>query len=200
MRKGKVESMDNTKIGIKSGNSYRKLVCGVIFTVCSHTFIFCSRKIPVSAEAYKVRFLLLVYLCFSSGDLFFCVRVFPFYSCFFFIRTSVLSLSPFSCMVILFVLQVCVKFLEVSNNWSGVIRFGFTCNDPNNLRYGLPKYACPGECDVTQWHDSLPWRALHNIYQHCSSCNLNINIQPASGQIIHQWITFLLLIINLTNL
>ncbi|PSN32945.1 hypothetical protein C0J52_22556, partial [Blattella germanica] len=38
---------------------------------------------------------------------------------------------------------VCVKFLEVSNNWSGVIRFGFTCNDPNNLRYGLPKYACP---------------------------------------------------------
>ncbi|XP_066991666.2 protein neuralized isoform X2 [Anabrus simplex] len=39
--------------------------------------------------------------------------------------------------------KVCVKFLEVSNNWSGVIRFGFTCNDPNNLRYGLPKYACP---------------------------------------------------------
>ncbi|XP_075222418.1 E3 ubiquitin-protein ligase neur isoform X3 [Lycorma delicatula] len=39
--------------------------------------------------------------------------------------------------------KVYVKFLEVSNNWSGVIRFGFTCNDPNNLRYGLPKYACP---------------------------------------------------------
>ncbi|XP_049833291.1 protein neuralized isoform X2 [Schistocerca gregaria] len=39
--------------------------------------------------------------------------------------------------------KVCVKFLEVSNNWSGVIRFGFTCNDPNNLRYALPKYACP---------------------------------------------------------
>ncbi|KAK7870384.1 hypothetical protein R5R35_000551 [Gryllus longicercus] len=39
--------------------------------------------------------------------------------------------------------KVCVKFLEVSDNWSGVIRFGFTCNDPNNLRYGLPKYACP---------------------------------------------------------
>ncbi|CAG2058130.1 unnamed protein product, partial [Timema podura] len=39
--------------------------------------------------------------------------------------------------------QVCVKFLEVSNNWSGVVRFGFTCNDPNNLRYGLPKYVCP---------------------------------------------------------
>nr|CAD7603889.1 unnamed protein product [Timema genevievae] len=39
--------------------------------------------------------------------------------------------------------KVCVKFLEVSNNWSGVVRFGFTCNDPNNLRYGLPKYVCP---------------------------------------------------------
>lgn len=38
---------------------------------------------------------------------------------------------------------MCVKFLEVSNNWSGVIRFGFTCNDPSNLRYSLPKYACP---------------------------------------------------------
>lgn len=38
---------------------------------------------------------------------------------------------------------MCVKFLEVSNNWSGVIRFGFTSNDPSNLRYGLPKYACP---------------------------------------------------------
>ncbi|KAJ9596407.1 hypothetical protein L9F63_012570, partial [Diploptera punctata] len=40
-------------------------------------------------------------------------------------------------------IKVAEKFLEVSNNWSGVIRFGFTCNDPNNLRYGLPKYACP---------------------------------------------------------
>lgn len=39
--------------------------------------------------------------------------------------------------------KVYVKFLEVSNNWSGVIRFGFTCNDPSNLRYALPKYACP---------------------------------------------------------
>lgn len=36
-----------------------------------------------------------------------------------------------------------MKFLEVSNNWSGVIRFGFTSNDPSNLRCSLPKYACP---------------------------------------------------------
>lgn len=39
--------------------------------------------------------------------------------------------------------QVCVKFLEVSNNWSGVVRFGFTSTDPSTLRYSLPKYACP---------------------------------------------------------
>uniref|UniRef100_A0A1Y1LAX8 Protein neuralized n=1 Tax=Photinus pyralis TaxID=7054 RepID=A0A1Y1LAX8_PHOPY len=39
--------------------------------------------------------------------------------------------------------KVCIKFLEISNNWSGVIRFGFTYNDPSTLRYGLPKYACP---------------------------------------------------------
>ncbi|XP_076240327.1 E3 ubiquitin-protein ligase neur [Calliopsis andreniformis] len=39
--------------------------------------------------------------------------------------------------------KVCVKFLEISNNWSGVIRFGFTSNDPINLRNCLPRYACP---------------------------------------------------------
>ncbi|XP_008561058.1 protein neuralized isoform X1 [Microplitis demolitor] len=39
--------------------------------------------------------------------------------------------------------KVCVKFLEMSNNWSGVIRFGFTSNDPIHLRNGLPRYACP---------------------------------------------------------
>lgn len=39
--------------------------------------------------------------------------------------------------------RVCVKFSELSNNWSGVIRFGFTYNDPATLRNTLPKYACP---------------------------------------------------------
>ncbi|XP_018902140.1 protein neuralized isoform X2 [Bemisia tabaci] len=39
--------------------------------------------------------------------------------------------------------KVCIKFVSVSKNWSGVIRFGFTSNDPNNIRHGLPKYACP---------------------------------------------------------
>lgn len=39
--------------------------------------------------------------------------------------------------------RVTVKFSEISNNWSGVIRFGFTYNDPSTLRNSLPKYACP---------------------------------------------------------
>ncbi|CAG9818269.1 unnamed protein product [Phaedon cochleariae] len=55
--------------------------------------------------------------------------------------------------------KVCIKFLEISNNWSGVIRFGFTYNDPTGLRYGLPKYACP---DLTNkpgyWAKALPER------------------------------------------
>lgn len=58
-----------------------------------------------------------------------------------------------------FIFQICVKFLEISNNWSGVIRFGFTYNDPTGLRYGLPKYACP---DLTNkpgyWAKALPER------------------------------------------
>lgn len=55
--------------------------------------------------------------------------------------------------------KVCIKFLDISNNWSGVIRFGFTSNDPTGLRYGLPKYACP---DLTNkpgyWAKALPER------------------------------------------
>ncbi|CAG7733667.1 unnamed protein product [Allacma fusca] len=39
--------------------------------------------------------------------------------------------------------KVCLKFLEVSTNWSGVLRFGFTNNDPSTLRSSLPRYACP---------------------------------------------------------
>lgn len=39
--------------------------------------------------------------------------------------------------------RVFIKFSEISNNWSGVIRFGFTFNDPTTLRNSLPKYACP---------------------------------------------------------
>lgn len=40
-------------------------------------------------------------------------------------------------------LQVCIRFVEISNSWSGVIRFGFTSHDPSSVAYSLPKYACP---------------------------------------------------------
>lgn len=33
--------------------------------------------------------------------------------------------------------------MEISSNWSGVLRFGFTTHEPNNLVHSLPKYACP---------------------------------------------------------
>lgn len=33
--------------------------------------------------------------------------------------------------------------MEISNSWSGVIRFGFTTHDPVTLAHSLPKYACP---------------------------------------------------------
>ncbi|KAI5740930.1 hypothetical protein M8J76_008595 [Diaphorina citri] len=39
--------------------------------------------------------------------------------------------------------NVYVKLLEISTNWSGVIRFGFTANDPAHLKYALPRYVCP---------------------------------------------------------
>lgn len=38
---------------------------------------------------------------------------------------------------------MCLRFLEISNSWSGVIRFGFTTHDPTTLAHALPKYACP---------------------------------------------------------
>ncbi|KAI5634120.1 neuralized domain-containing protein [Phthorimaea operculella] len=39
--------------------------------------------------------------------------------------------------------KVCIRFVEISNSWSGVIRFGFTSHDPATLAHSLPKYACP---------------------------------------------------------
>ncbi|XP_069363620.1 protein neuralized isoform X1 [Maniola hyperantus] len=39
--------------------------------------------------------------------------------------------------------KVCIRFVEISNSWSGVIRFGFTTHDPTSLAHALPKYACP---------------------------------------------------------
>ncbi|RWS15902.1 protein neuralized-like protein [Dinothrombium tinctorium] len=39
--------------------------------------------------------------------------------------------------------RVYLKFVDISSNWSGAVRFGFTNNDPNTCRNNLPKYACP---------------------------------------------------------
>ncbi|XP_075989191.1 E3 ubiquitin-protein ligase neur isoform X2 [Anticarsia gemmatalis] len=39
--------------------------------------------------------------------------------------------------------KVCIRFVEISNSWSGVIRFGFTNHDPSAIAHALPKYACP---------------------------------------------------------
>ncbi|KAL7644083.1 UNVERIFIED_CONTAM: hypothetical protein RMT77_004906 [Armadillidium vulgare] len=39
--------------------------------------------------------------------------------------------------------KVFVKLIEISTNWSGIIRFGFTSEDPAGLKDSLPKYACP---------------------------------------------------------
>ena len=63
--------------------------------------------------------------------------------------------------------RVYIKFAEVSTSWSGVIRFGFTANDPASLNPSeLPRYACP---DLTNkpgyWAKAMPERCseLGNI-------------------------------------
>ncbi|XP_045505939.1 protein neuralized isoform X1 [Colias croceus] len=39
--------------------------------------------------------------------------------------------------------KICIRFVEISDSWSGVIRFGFTSHNPATLPHPLPKYACP---------------------------------------------------------
>ncbi|GFS49950.1 protein neuralized [Nephila pilipes] len=36
-----------------------------------------------------------------------------------------------------------IRFLEISSNWSGALRIGFTMNDPATMKSKLPRYACP---------------------------------------------------------
>ena len=62
--------------------------------------------------------------------------------------------------------RICIKFSELSLSWSGAIRFGFTSNNPNTYRNGLPKYACP---DLTNkpgnWAKALGerfWALIHS--------------------------------------
>ena len=54
---------------------------------------------------------------------------------------------------------MCIRLLEVSSNWSGVLRFGFTSVNPSSLSNSLPKYVCP---DLTSrpgfWAKALPER------------------------------------------
>ncbi|KFM64265.1 Neuralized-like protein 1A, partial [Stegodyphus mimosarum] len=45
--------------------------------------------------------------------------------------------------------QIFVKFVDISTNWSGALRIGFTMNDPVSLKSKLPRYACP---DLTSMH------------------------------------------------
>ena len=40
--------------------------------------------------------------------------------------------------------RVYLRFAEISTSWSGVLRFGFTSNDPCDVNPAtLPRYACP---------------------------------------------------------
>ncbi|VDK45731.1 unnamed protein product [Anisakis simplex] len=56
--------------------------------------------------------------------------------------------------------QVCIRFVEVVTNWSGVLRFGVTNVDPSTFRdVELPKFACPDLTSKTgYWAKALPER------------------------------------------
>lgn len=73
--------------------------------------------------------------------------------------------------------RVCVRFTEISNNWSGVIRFGFTSTDPSTMRCNLPKYACP---DLTN-KPGFWAKALHERY--CIRSNVLFYYVTASGDV-----------------
>lgn len=73
--------------------------------------------------------------------------------------------------------RVCVKFSDISNNWSGVIRFGFTVCDPAAQRHNLPKYACPDLTNKTGF-----WiKALNETY--CERDNILFYYVTASGDV-----------------
>lgn len=73
--------------------------------------------------------------------------------------------------------RVCVRFVEISNNWSGVIRFGFTCMDPASLEGSLPKYACP---DLTN-KPGFWGKALHERF--CQRDNVLFYYVTANGEV-----------------
>ncbi|KAA0195823.1 hypothetical protein HAZT_HAZT004868 [Hyalella azteca] len=58
--------------------------------------------------------------------------------------------------------KICIRLLEISSNWSGVLRFGLTSVNPDCMRGALPKYVCP---DLTSrngcWAKALSERYAH---------------------------------------
>ncbi|XP_017847577.1 protein neuralized isoform X2 [Drosophila busckii] len=75
--------------------------------------------------------------------------------------------------------RICVKFAEISNNWNGGIRFGFTSNDPASLEGSLPKYACP---DLTN-RPGFWAKALHE--QYCEKDNILYYYVNNAGDVIY---------------
>ena len=59
--------------------------------------------------------------------------------------------------------RVFIKFSDISSNWSGALRFGFTTINPSSFRTNsnLPKYVCPDMTNQepeTSWAKALPER------------------------------------------
>ena len=59
--------------------------------------------------------------------------------------------------------RIYIKFSDISSNWSGALRFGFTSLNPNSFRTSsnLPKYVCPDMTNqepATSWAKALPER------------------------------------------
>lgn len=75
--------------------------------------------------------------------------------------------------------RICVRFTEISNNWNGGIRFGFTSNDPATLEGALPKYACP---DLTN-RPGFWAKALHE--QYCEKDNILYYYVNSAGDVIY---------------
>nr|XP_027203468.1 protein neuralized-like [Dermatophagoides pteronyssinus] len=74
--------------------------------------------------------------------------------------------------------RICIRIVEMSDFWSGVLRFGFTTKDPTTLRNSLPKYVCPNltNCGHT-FAKALPERYSHKncILSFYLSTNGNIH-------------------------
>ncbi|XP_037922323.1 protein neuralized isoform X1 [Hermetia illucens] len=75
--------------------------------------------------------------------------------------------------------RVCVKFVDVANNWNGGVRFGFTNHDPSTLESALPKYACP---DLTN-RPGFWAKALHE--QYCEKDNVLFYYVNSAGDVVY---------------